>query len=119
MKKRLPILILAAVAAALTAVSSLVSQEAPGTGDNGVQSILPAPWRHKGIGMTNEPGAARMSAAVIELAGAGGGLGVQGVKDACHFVHQMWQGDGVFTACVLEAGGTGTRGRATSGHRRG
>ncbi len=107
MKKKVPLLVLTAGVVAVGAVISTDSQETSGA----VELALPAPWKYHGIGLTNAPVGLRIEANQIELAGAR--TAVPGTKDACHFLHQPWQGDGTFLARVLDPGGAG--GKAAAG----
>lgn len=59
---------------------------------------LPSPWQSQDVGAVAPPGSATFANGVFTLGGSGAGVG--GTRDAFHFAHRAWTGDGVFVARV-------------------
>lgn len=71
----------------------------------GVESIPPYPWLVMAIGSPSSPGSARFVDGIFKIRGAGQ---IGGSADSFQFVHQSLNGDGVITAKLSSANGSGT-----------
>lgn len=65
---------------------------------------LPSPWQSQDVGAVGLPGSADYVSGVFTLTGAGADIG--GARDAFHFAHQSWTGDGVFVGRVTALANT-------------